>query len=455
MAKYNRYNDRITGKIIVSASLTNETPLLIGKGTGESVDIEALRMPDGKPYIPASSMAGVLKQFMIFNGLSQEKNHFWGRSGKDEPNPLQSHLRIDDLVPINMIGNDIVTRDGVKINHQAGTAEDKKKYDYQVVESGLTFPFRAELTIRAGMKIREVEQFVANMKAALTHQGFRIGAFTNTGLGKLACTDFQAYLFNFPDNADAWFEYLSSGKSSLPAMDLKVPEEIKKQGSFSIEAVFCLKSSMIIGAYGVKGGEPDKSQLKSRNRFVLPGKSIRGAVRHRAVKILNTQGVPDAENCINDLFGYVSEDNRKQQRGRLRVEEYLFKPDEVEAMEQNRIRIDRFTGGVIDSALFNSEPIWTKGQETVRLSFTILEEATSDEKKLLMLLLKDLWLEDLAIGGEKNVGRGILTGQEAKIFDNSTLFAEFKRSDTNTGIAFTEGSIDKINALFQTEQTEV
>lgn len=454
MAKYNRYNDRIQGKILVSASLINETPLLIGKGAGESVDIEALRRPDGSPYIPASSMAGVLKRFMIFNNLSQEDNHFWGRSGKDEKNPLQSHLCIDDLVPIDTVGNDIVMRDGVKINHQKGTAEDKKKYDYQVVEPGLTFPFRAELTIRVGMKIEEVEQFVANMKAALKHQGFRIGAFTNTGLGKLACTDFQAYHFNFPDDADAWFEYLSSGQFSLPAMDLNEPEEIKKHGSFSIEAVFRLKSSLIIGAYGIDGDKPDKSQLKSRDRFVLAGKSIRGAVRHRAIKILNAQDVPDAENLINNLFGYVSEDNREQKRGRLRVEEYLFKSKEVEAMEQNRIRIDRFTGGVIDSALFNSEPIWTIGQEAIRLSFTILNGATSEEKKLLLLLLKDFWLEDLAIGGEKNVGRGILVGQEAKIFCDNVVIAAFFRGDTNNGITFTEGSIDKINALFQTEQTE-
>jgi CRISPR/Cas system CSM-associated protein Csm3 (group 7 of RAMP superfamily) len=452
MANYNRYNDRITGKIIINASLTNETPLLIGKGAGESVDIEALRMPDGKPYIPASSMAGVLKHFMVSHNLSQDNNHFWGRSGKNEKNPLQSHLRIDDLVPVNTPGNDVVMRDGVKINYKTGTAEDKKKYDYQVVEPGLIFPFRAELTIRDSMNTKDVEGFVANVKMTISHQGFRIGAFTNTGFGKLSCTKFQAYNFKFPNDADAWFDYLNSGQISLPEMNLNAPEEIKTHGVFSIEAVFRLKSSLIIGAYGIDGNEPDKSQLKSRGHFILPGKSIRGAIRHRAVKILNTQDVLEAENFINTLFGYVSEDNREQKKGRLRVEEYLFKPDEVEAMEQNRIRIDRFTGGVIDGALFNSEPVWTKGEEAVRLSFTILEKATSDEKKLLLLLLKDLWLEDLAIGGEKNVGRGILTGQEAKIFENSILLAEFKRSDTNNGIAFTEGSIDKINALFQTEQ---
>ncbi|MEZ4829280.1 MAG: RAMP superfamily CRISPR-associated protein [Bacteroidia bacterium] len=440
MTNNTRNNDRITGKVILRATLANETPLLIGRGGGDSVDIEVMRLPDGKPYIPASSIAGCLRSF-----TSGQDGYFWGKTGRGEKNPLQSHIRFDDLIPeAASKPEDIVMRDGVKIDHKTGTAEDKKKYDYQVVEPGLSFPFHAEITLRESMK-GDWERFVEDIKESLESSHFRIGANTNTGFGKVICTGFQVYHFEFPAHADAWFEYLEKGIISIPEKAIEAAPKQLGEGSFSIEATFRLKSSLMIGAYGIKGNEPDKSQLKSGDRHVLPGKSIRGAIRHRAVKIWNTLGKPLSQ--INDLFGFVSEDEKDQKRSRLRVEEFRFQANEVEPMVQNRIRIDRFTGGVIDGALFNSEPVWTKGSEQIKLTFTILKGATQDEKKLLLLLLKDLWLEDLAIGGEKNVGRGILTGQKAAIYDNGQQVAAFKRNGQGPELEFTKGSAAILNEL--------
>lgn len=452
--KYSRNQDRIIGKVILRATLTNESPLLIGRGGGDAVDIEVMRLPDGKPYIPASSIAGCLRSFS-----SGQDGYFWGKTGrnektdKSEQHPLQSHIRFDDLIPeASSKPEDIVMRDGVKINHQKGTAEDKKKYDYQVVEPGIKFPFRAEITLRASMK-DDWKAFVKGIQAAIKSPHFRIGANTNTGFGKVACTDFQVFYFEFPAHADAWFEYLEKGRISIPEMTIEADPQQLAAGSFAIAATFRLKSSLIIGAYGIKGNEPDKSQLKSRDRHVLPGKSIRGAIRHRAVKIWNTLGKPLSQ--IDDLFGFVSEDEKDQKRSRLRVEEFRFMENEVMPMVQNRIRIDRFTGGVIDGALFNSEPVWTTGQEQIRLTFTILKDATPDEKKLLLLLLKDLWLEDLAIGGEKNVGRGILTGLSAEVWNDGQKVAAFKRKGGGPELEFLEGSAADLNLLVNPQPANV
>lgn len=440
MAK-NREQDRINGKIILKATLRNETPLLIGRGGGDAVDIEVMRLPDGKPYIPGSSIAGCLKSF-----LNGKDGYFWGKTGKDVKHPLQSHICFEDLVPEKLPANeDIVIRDGVKIDHKTGTAEDGKKYDYQIVEPGLNFPFSAEITMRDSMQ-GNADDFVARIKAALEHSAFRVGANTNTGFGKLICKKFRAYHFQFPDHADAWFEYLDNGTFSISPMEMKKLDIPSSEGSFSIQATFQLKSSLMIGAYGTgRGNEPDKSQLKSRDKFVLPGKSIRGAIRHRAMKIWNMWGKSKDE--FEDLFGIVDEKQSKQKRSRLRIEEFLFKDKEVDPMIQNRIRIDRFTGGVISGALFNSEPVWTTGQENIQLTFTILKDAAPNEKKLLLLLLKDLWLEDLAIGGEKNVGRGILVGREATVYNDGKLEAAFQRDGDGSGLNFTTGSAEELNQL--------
>lgn len=442
--KDNRYKDRITGKIILHATLRNETPLLIGRGDGDAVDIEVMRLPNRKPYIPGSSIAGCLKSF-----LNGQDGYFWGKTGKDVKHPLQSHIRFEDMIPEQFSENeDIIMRDGVKISHKTGTAEEGKKYDYQIVEPGLVFPFRAEVTLRDSMQ-EDVDDVVAQLKAALHHSGFRIGANTNTGFGKMTCENFQAYYFRFPEHADKWFEYLGKGILSIPPEEVK-HKDLDVRGSFSIQATFRLKSSLMIGAYGTgKGNEPDKTQLKSKDQFVLPGKSIRGAIRHRAKKIWNIWGKSDDK--FEDLFGIVDEKQGKQKRSRLRIEEFLFKDEEVKAMMQNRIRIDRFTGGVIDGALFNSEPVWATGREAIQLTFTILKGATLEEKKLLFLLLKDLWLEDLPIGGEKNVGRGVLIGLEAEVYVDGSLKAAFKRKYSGVGLEFTKGNAQDLNQLVENQ----
>lgn len=449
--KYPRYKDRIEGKIIIQALLKNTSPLLIGKGAGESADAEVMRMPapDNRPYIPASSMAGVLKHFMLSTHISTDENHIWGRADRPGVLPLQSHFLLDDLVVQEYSPDDIVMRDGVRINHQTGTAEDKKKYDYQLVEPGLVFPFRAEITLRASMDKAARAQmldFPTWLQAVLNTPHFRIGANTNTGFGKLSCSDFQAFHFQFPDHADHWFEYVGNKGVSLPE-ELKMSlsqNSISQSGSFQISAKFGLKSSLIIGAYGIDGSQPDKSHLKSRESYVLPGKSIRGALRHRAVKILNTLGEAEAVAVqqIRDLFGDVKEDSDKpfQQKGRLRIEESVFEENAVVPMEQDRIRIDRFTGGTIKGALFSSEAVWKNGAETaVSICLTILKKAKPSEKRLLMLILKDLWLEDLAIGGEKNIGRGILTGLEATISSEGEIVSAFKRKGEGAELQFEPG----------------
>lgn len=446
MAKdnYRRYQDRIIGKIILQANLENETPILIGTGEGDVSDSEAMKWPIGDvPYIPASSMAGRLKRYFKEFKLPDPGRRFWGRSGEDDP---QSHLRLDDLIPESGDTGSIVLRDGVRIDPETNTAEESKKYDYQIVEPGLVFPFRAEITIRNGMNAGDAKEFAAHIHAIL-HHGFRIGAHTNTGFGKMKCSNFKGWQFEFPENADAWFNYLADNPFEAEELSFSDKIELPTSKEFSVEATFQLKTSLIIGAYGVEGGEPDKSQLKSRDKFVLPGKSIRGALRHRAIKILNTVGGTEAQENIEELFGHVDEKLHVQKRGRLRVEESYL--EQVEPMNQDRIRIDRFTGGVIGGALFNSQPVWTTGEEAVRISFSATD-TSPDEKKLLLLLLKDLWLEDLPIGGEKSIGRGVLRGMEATIKNDGDIVASFRRAEPDT-LHFLQGSAADINQLLQAE----
>ena len=54
-------------------------------------------------------------------------------------------------------------------------------------------------------------------------------------------------------------------------------------------------------------------------------------------------------------------------------------------------------------------------------SAKLLPKASPAEKGLLMLLLKDLWAQDLPVGGEVSVGRGQLQGVCATIVDRQMV----------------------------------
>ena len=84
--------------------------------------------------------------------------------------------------------------------------------------------------------------------------------------------------------------------------------------------------------------------------------------------------------------------------------------------DHTRNRIDRFTGGVIGSALFTTRPIWQADHKkaTVHIHF-LIKKASRREVGLALFLLKDLWQGKIAIGGEAGSGRGTLSGMEATL----------------------------------------
>ena len=89
---------------------------------------------------------------------------------------------------------------------------------------------------------------------------------------------------------------------------------------------------------------------------------------------------------------------------------------------QTRIKIDRFTGGTIESALFETMPLFNQynpesdnPSEKVRNVRITITDYEPYEAGLMLLILKDLWTGDLAVGGEKGVGRGTFKGFRAEI----------------------------------------
>lgn len=400
----------LIGKILITGKLKLKSPLLIGDGAGETADnfrdIHVLQNSDGVPFIPGTSICGVLREYVASTNPAMVEKIF------GELDKMQSAIQFDD---IQLSGGKIVARDGVRIDGVTGTGEKGGKYDYEVVERGAKGEIRILVNLRGAHldenSAEEILDAVAEILGRLK-SGIRLGALTSKGFGLAAVENLNADFYDFRNKADviAWLTGKPATAKIQPASD-----NLDAAADFVVDAEFALNSSFIVRDYDINEKIGDTvisaKSLKSGSEFVIPGTSLKGIFRHRAEYILKKFGVDNA--ALNNLMG-ISEGDTKV-KSRFIVAESYVKPESVAEVAHTRNKIDRFTGGVLQGTLFTTKPAWKKNSgATVKIHFEI-RAAKDSEAGLALFLLRDMWLGHVAIGGEKSIGRGTLTGISASI----------------------------------------
>ena len=428
--------ESIKSKIILKGTLVLDAPLLIGaggSGAGNEIDTEVLKTKAGQPFIPGTSLAGALREFMAAENALGMRLLFGTEAAYERQHNAawQSSIRIDD-VKLNNV--EIVVRDGVSLDEITGTAIEHHKFDYEAVGSGATGKFFAEITQRGIHEryedaMKEAVDLLAHRLAA----GFSLGAHTAKGFGEVHVRDLKVYRYDFknPDHVRAWLG--SEGKSEA----LVEPEVYERQKGFYakddcvLEAKFALKSSLLVRDYArameVKTAErmDDKEtsvqalMLRENDHWLIPGASIKGALRHRAAEILRKLDIDGAllDRMMGPSLAHIKAKPDEKWKSRLLVSEARLEDGVVTGL-QTRVRIDRFTGGKIPTSLFTEAPVWQTEKERAVLSMRLVLHEPKEEERawqigLLLLLLKELSLGRLALGGEKGIGRGVLEGRGA------------------------------------------
>ena len=115
---------------------------------------------------------------------------------------------------------------------------------------------------------------------------------------------------------------------------------------------------------------------------------------------------------INEMFGFTptSENKDGGKASRLEVYEAVIEPLPEQNVQQ-RVTIDRWTGGALDTGLFAEAPL-EGGEVELRIR---LRAPQLHEVALLLQVWKDLWMGDLPLGGEASVGRGKLKGKSGEV----------------------------------------
>jgi CRISPR/Cas system CSM-associated protein Csm3 (group 7 of RAMP superfamily) len=438
----NYYKSKIKGKFVLQGTLTAVSALKVASGKEEESDSDILLNSEGKPYIPGSSLSGAIKSQLIENGeLSKIKGFrtFWGLDGVNESQLDFSHATLKKGCSFL-----VETRDGIAIDAKTNQTKTGAKYDYQVIAADVQFDFQMIIN-----KIDEDSIVIAKSIAGILQHGFVLGGHKNKGKGLLKLTDPNHRQFDFTKVADveSWInrDLEHGGKQLISDISLT------KRG-FGIHASFIIPKSLIIGSSdditGNNTEASDKVHLKSGGKYILSGTSLKGALKARARLIANTIGIIDGEKLIAGLFG-VKRDKQDAHVKKIR-EAARLKCNEPVIMEvidkmQHRIKIDRFTGGTIDHAKFDSQPIF-KGTVS-NLQFSIPDHPSEAEIGLMLLVFGDLWRGDLLIGGEKNVGRGSLKGIGATITIDEKKYELGEHAANSLPITDLDNYVSKLHKL--------
>lgn len=426
----------------------------------------------------------------------------------DDSDGAQSPLLIEDALAKAFR---FELRDGVAIDGKTRTAdmgrEEKergKKFDIELLAAGTTFELGFELAVGVPRQPQDTGGFtaaynkhrqellralVAAMRA-LQQGDITLGARKRRGFGQCRITNWTATRYDLTTR-DGLLAWLARGRpeitgptapeqtggdiaalvAALSGLDRSELALADARRRVRLLANFAVESSLLIRASLSEADKdaPDMAHLHSwRDGKYLPiiaGTSWAGVLRHRATKIARTLAGPQRDAKVNDLvdqlFGpaEITKGDRNARASRLSVRESTIEGGRE--LVQTRVRIDRFTGGALDAALFDQQPLFGAGEAGVQLTIEIRSPAPEKitdqpdvpqhEVGLLLLLLKDLWTGDLRVGGEASVGRGVLRGRSAELTVGEQRFV-FSATDDGLNV---EGNRDALQGYVAALQQEV
>ncbi len=455
-----RYTCRHIARLTVEA----ETPLAVGTGKGSDIltDAPVAKDVNGLPYIPATSIAGVLRHAMGYTEDKADGNPFGYISKSDDKDDSGhgSDIIFTDAVMVGKDGKaldgiqninwdddfyryfqDLPVRQHVRINDK-GTAEDNGKFDNEVVYKGTRFVFEIELMSDKDDK-GSANKHITDAINRLYDSTLRIGGGTRKGYGKLKVVECRQASLNLT-KPEYLAKYLKKSSSLAEDWDGFAEDVEIKQSGHSGWTHYKLKLSpvdffMFGSGMGDSEGDADNvyasepvinwsgidgtPSFDGNRRVLIPGSSVKGAIAHRTAYHYNKikkrfAGKQDPEEitgskneAVAEIFGKADGDYFT--RGHLLIDDVLKGQAQAKTFFHNKI--DQFTGGTMDGALFQEKVIYDKDTE---YTFDIYVEnsALNDEdvKDAFEQSLRDICTGLLPLGGITNRGNGIFTGVVTK-----------------------------------------
>ena len=370
------------------------SPLSVGSGRNESTDHDVVRGKDGKPYIPASSIAGVFRH-ALENDKSLQNDIFGMISGNKSQN--SKIIFYDGLLASECVTSE---RDSVKLEGKVGV--DGAKFDMQVVETGATFVSFLELADQTETIDKQIDQMLYKLQVGV----LRFGSKTSRGYGTVKISQLKKAVFDLDQSSqlDSWLDFDPYDDASWRNINthtlgeyytgfMKITLKLKQKGALSIR-----EYSTDVSING--DTLPDYKHITLHDddeTGIVPGTSWAGAFRARYQEFAGQE-----ETDV--LFGFVKEKSKNSSTQKSRI---IFSESQIERGTWKTITrnsIDRFTATTKDAALYTERTLYNG--ETV-LDIMVTEDITDKEKAILGAIILDLHHGFLSVGGLTSVGRGM------------------------------------------------
>lgn len=334
------YNWRYLTQITIEA----QSAFAINSGRlGLFHDNVIIQDANGLPYIPGTSLAGVLRHATSSKGLSDEVFGSGGMEGFGSRLVVSPALLvgeegkvIEGLCKLNFDNGfysslrKLPYRDHVKINERGGAVKGAK-FDEELVYKGARFVFELEL-----IGSKEDEHIWEELLGLIQSSSFRLGAGTRKGHGHFipilekssqAKYDLsqKVELYSYLSKTASLNDPLPSGEKLKPIL---TKDEDWKKYVLKLQA----RDFFIFGAeYGDEDAdqiikkekviewENDKPQIINRDYVLIPATSIKGALSHRVAFY------------YNEIKGKstASEDNNQSEVGKLNADRFLEQLDQM------------------------------------------------------------------------------------------------------------------------------
>jgi len=401
MTYENTKQNPVAKRVTIKVDCVFASPALIGSGYGENTDNDIICDSEGNPFLPGSTIAGVL------SSLCPGAAALFGSNDRISP------LWVFD----SKIDGEIIELDGVALDRENKVALDQKKYDYEAVATGATFTIRLLLTIRQDDKDKVLEGLLKELINVLGSGYVAVGAKTKRGFGRIHCNEIFEREFDLsPENTDIhdilvkWIDFDWRAEEGWKPAKVEPYEsnmqtlvaELKLEGSIMIRDNRNIYEGL---SQGEK--EPDYKHISISGTPVILGTSWAGALRSGLYRLLKTKYADAAEKYLDSIFGVVTEGGAEAVVSSVTFGASTLELTDPETKTEGyrsitRVKIDRFTGGAADGALFTEKP-WYGGKTTLEIRYPMDRE---DIRELLVLALEAIDMGLIQIGGESAIGRG-------------------------------------------------
>ncbi|MFN8614205.1 MAG: RAMP superfamily CRISPR-associated protein [Vulcanimicrobiota bacterium] len=420
-----------------------ETAFLIGAGESDHL-FDSVFVTDANSYpsIPGESLAGVMRHALgdraeaLFGFQNKDDGeasrirvsfaHCHGQD--DKPVAFRTDATADPVLSALSAG---VGRDHVRIGKH-GAVDQRGKFDELVVPAGARFTFEICLSKESQVKLEELVGLLAG-------PDLHIGGKTRRGLGRFKVVRVRSADFDLTRKEDLQRlarlpVALEKAACSDQLKPLTLPKAMKRHDTF--HALLKLKP---IGTWMIGGGIPtgrepqrekegpwDRVPLSERKviwtrkgeqergevvsdkdaPYLLPGSSIKGALRHRTAfhlrrlkQIWTDQEVPEEVELFGDIRG--------KQEGRPGCvfigDLYVAANTPLEGLQH--VSLDRFTQAPMDHLLYDELALGSCQLE-LQVSIQILpSDSNRIARKALQAALDDLTHGRLALGAGRGHGR--------------------------------------------------